>query len=135
MDDPLDDDGLDVASSIISNDDEEDPTHHTKYNHVPSWTPFIPDPRLPQTTIIPPDKDLEGVPQDDSETADPEGGAEGATLRNKHNPRSVYFEQPPDDFALPTSINQLTLHLNQREQMLHCYCAITIAMGISPFYV
>ena len=35
----------------------------------------------------------------------------------------------------PLQINQLTLHLNQRQQMLHCYYAITIAMDISPFDV
>ena len=35
----------------------------------------------------------------------------------------------------PLQINQLILHLDQRLHMLHCYCAITIAMDISPFNV
>ena len=51
----------------------------------------------------PQDEDSEGVPQDDSETADPEGDPDGSTLSNKDTPRSVYFEEPPDGFAPPTS--------------------------------
>ena len=35
----------------------------------------------------------------------------------------------------PLKINQLTLHINQRQLMWHCYYAITIAMDISPFNV
>ena len=35
----------------------------------------------------------------------------------------------------PLQINQLNLHLNQRQQMLNCYCAITIATDISLFDV
>ena len=62
-----------------------------------------PDPHLPQPTLIPPYEDSEGVPQYDSETADPKGDPEGATPRNKDTTRGVYFEEPPDDFALPTS--------------------------------
>ena len=103
MDDPLDDDALDVAVSMISNNGEEDPTHHTDSNHVRSWTSFSPDLHFPQPTLITPDEGSEGVPQDVSETADPEGEPEGATLRNKDTPRSVYFEEPPDEFSIPTS--------------------------------
>ena len=43
MDYLLDDDALDVAPSMISDDEEEDPSHHTDSNHVCSWTPFSPD--------------------------------------------------------------------------------------------
>ena len=85
MDDPLDDDALDVSSSMII-DKEEYPTHHTDSNHVRSWKPFSSDPHLPQSTLITPYEDSERVPQDESETADPEGGPEVATLRNKYTP-------------------------------------------------
>ena len=56
MDDPLDDDALAVTPSMISNDEEKDPTHHTDSDHVRSWTPFIPYPHLPQPTLITPDE-------------------------------------------------------------------------------
>ena len=97
------DDALAVAHSMISNDEEEYPTHHTDSEHFRSWTPFTPDPNLPQPTLIPPDEDSEGVPQDDSETTDPEGEPEGDNLSNKYTPRSVYFEEPSGYLALPTS--------------------------------
>ena len=102
MDYPLYDDALAVATSMIS-DEEEDPTHHKESNHVRSWTPFSPDPHLPQPTLVTPDEDPEGVPQDDSETSDPEGEPEGATISNKDTPIGISFEEPPDDFSLPTS--------------------------------
>ena len=102
MDDPLDNDALDVAPSVIS-DEEEDPNHRNTSNHFRYYTHFSPDPHLLQLTLIPPYKDSEGVPKDDLETADPEGDPEGATLGNKYTPIGVYFEEPPYDFALPTS--------------------------------
>ena len=81
MDDPLYDDALAVAPSMISNK-EEYPTHHTESNHVRSWTPFRPDPHLPQPTLILKDEDSEGVPKNDSETNDPEG-----------DPNRSYYQQ------------------------------------------
>ena len=93
---------MSLAPYMISNE-EEYPTHHTDSKHDRFWTPFRPDLHLPQPTIIPPDKDSEGVPQDDSETSDPEGDPEVPTLGNKDTPRRVYFEEPPYDFSLPTS--------------------------------
>ena len=99
---------------MTGDDEEEDPTHHTDSNHFRSWTPSRPDLLLPQSTLILQDEDSEGVPQYDSETADPEEEPEGANLSNKDTPRSVYFEEPPDDFALPTS-NQLSDPPSQSE--------------------
>ena len=69
---------------------------------------------LDQVNQEDPDEDLEEGPQDDSETADPEGDLEGATIGNKDTPISIYFEVPPDDFALPTS-NQPADHPSQSE--------------------
>ena len=56
MDDPLDDYALAVAPSMVS-DGEEYPTHKNDSYHVRSWTPFSPDPHLPQPTLIPQDED------------------------------------------------------------------------------
>ena len=132
MDDPLDNDALSFAPYMISNE-EEYPTHHTDSKHDLSWTPFSPDLHLPQPTIIPPDEDSEGVPQDDLETADPEGEPEGATLSNKDTPIRYTLKNLLVTSLSPLQINQLILHLNQRQKILHCYYAITIAMDIYPF--
>ena len=43
------------------------------------------------------------MPQDDSDKDDPEGEPEGATLSNEYTPRGVYFEEPSDEFSIPTS--------------------------------
>ena len=53
MDDPLDDDALAVATSMINDYEEEYPTHHTDFKHVCSWTPFSSDHHLPEPTLIP----------------------------------------------------------------------------------
>ena len=79
---------MDVSTSMIS-DEEEDPTHNTDSNHVRSWIPLSPDPHIPHPTLIPPDEDSEGVPQYESETADPEVEPDGAILINKDTPRVV----------------------------------------------
>ena len=99
----MDDDALAVSPSMISEDEEEDHPQHTDSNQVWSWTPFSPDYHSPKPTLIPPDEELEGFLQDQWEEDDLEGEPEGANANNKETPRSVYFEEPPDDFALPTA--------------------------------
>ena len=103
MENPLDDDALAVAHSMISEYEEEDHTQHTDSNQVLSWTSFSPDSHLPQPTLIPPDEESEGFIQDQWEEDDLEGEPEGANANNKDTPRSVYFEEPTDDLALSTA--------------------------------
>ena len=91
MENPLDDDALAVAPSMISEEEEEDHPQHTYSNQVRSWTPFNPDSHLPQYTLIPPDEESEGLLQDQWEEDDLEGELEGANANNKYTPRSVYF--------------------------------------------
>ena len=114
MKNPLDDYALDVASSMISEYDEENHQQHTDSNQVQSWTPFSPDSHLSQPTLIPPDEESEVFLQDQREEDDLEAEAEGANTNNKDTPISVYFEEPPDDFALPTA-NQLAEPPSQSE--------------------
>ena len=68
----------------------------------------------PQPTFIPPDEESEGVLQDQWEEEDLRGDLEGANANNKVAPRSIYFEEPPDKFALP-SANQPYKHPSQSE--------------------
>ena len=102
MENPLDYDALAVAPSMISEDEEEDHLQHTDSNQVRSWTPFSPDSHLHLPTLITPDEESEGFLQDQWEEDDLEGEPEGANANNKDTPRSVYFEEPTDDFALTT---------------------------------
>ena len=110
----MDDDALAVSPSMISEDEEEDHPQHTDSNQVRSWTPYNPYSHLPQPTFIPPYEESEGVLQDQWEEDDLEGELEGANANNKDTPRSVYFEEPPDNFALPTA-NQPSEHPSQSE--------------------
>ena len=55
MENPLNDDDLAVAPSMISDGEEEDHPQHTDSNQVRSWTPYNPDSHIPQPTFIPPD--------------------------------------------------------------------------------
>ena len=115
MENTLDDDALAVSPSMISEEEEEDHLQHTDSNQVRSWTPFKPYSHLPQPTLIPPDEESEGLLQDQWEEDDLEGELEGANANNKDTPRSVYFEEPHDNFALPTA-NQPSEHPSQSEE-------------------
>ena len=132
MENPLDDDALAVAPSIIREEEEEDHPQHSYSNQVWSWKPYNPDYHIPQPTFIPPDEYSEEVLQYQWEEEYLVGDLEGANANNKDTPRSIYFEETPDNFALPGKINHMNVHLNMRQQMLRYYCGITINMDISP---
>ena len=70
MDNPLDDDALVVAPSIIREEEEEDNPKHSDSDQVRSLTPYNPDSYHPQPTSIPPDEESEVVLQDQWEEDD-----------------------------------------------------------------
>ena len=114
MDDPLDDDAFAVAPSMINENEEHNIPLHTSSNTnlIRSWTPFTSDPHLPQP--IPSQARPEGDLDNDPEKADTEGEQEGAPITGIDAPRSVSFEEPSDNFALPTT-NQPADLLSQSE--------------------
>ena len=64
MENPLDDDALAVAPSMIREEEEEDHPQHSDSDQVRSWTPYSLYSHLPQPTFIPPDEKSDGVLQD-----------------------------------------------------------------------
>ena len=99
---------------MLKEDKEDNIPLHTSSNTnlIRSWTPFTSDPHLPQP--IPSQARPEENLDNDSEKADPEGEQEGAPITDIDAPRSVSFEKPPDNFALPTT-NQPADPLSQSQ--------------------
>ena len=114
MENPLDDDALVVAPSMIREEEEEDHPQQSDSNQVRSWTPYNPDSHFPKPTFIPPDEKSEGVLQDQWKEDDIEGELEVSNANNKDTPRSIYFEEPPGNFSLPMA-NQPSEYPSQSE--------------------